>query len=172
MTRQFVWTRKVVGLLALLVMTSALPARAANDGPAGQAGVGIDVGGMYNGLHGVYALDKNIQVGAHLGMGLMSASGFSVSGLMFAPYARYQLGPVVGDLVPFGQLQFAVFGGGYYGYLSTTVSALSFSGGLTYNVSPSFVVSGRVELVQLFFSGGTAVSLGVMTPTLSAEWFF
>ena len=166
---RYVWMCLIVGLIT---MGTASSATAATAGPAGQPGVGIDVGGMYNGFHGVYALDEHLQVGAHFGMGLISASGASVSGLMVAPYGRYNLGPVIGELSPFMQAQFAVFGGGYYGYMSSTVSALSLSGGFSYNVSPVFVVSGRVEVVQLFFAGGTALTLGVLTPTLSAEWFF
>lgn len=149
-------------------------ASAQSGAPSGQLGVGLDIGSTSLGVRVTYALNPNIQLGAQFGAGLYAGGGASAGAIVLGPYGRLLVNPI-GKVTPFVEAQLVIIGGGA-GYSGTVYSSSSaglvMGGGFAFYPSQNFGVSGRLDLLQVFFSDPMVFGIGLLTPSVTAEFYF
>ncbi len=154
------------------------------------AGAG-SLGGELVGGHLLFSVERNIHVGAQIGLSLTNQSGNSarratrpVFNWSFSPYTKVFL-PVRGSINPFfiGQLVVQKSGLAYeipdeefgvsYDFESTSSisTSLYFGGGAEYFVSKSFGLFGYVGLLDIDLDNGSR-QIGILGPRVGIEWLF
>jgi hypothetical protein len=147
--------------LAITVLAGSPAHAQTNDPPSNQFGLGFYVGsGGVGGLDGVYAINKNVQVGTIFNLGV-SSPGFTT--FQLSPFFRYQFHSTVSPFL----------GGGFSILVSNgqTFAGLFLGGGLAYYFATHFGIHTDVDIIAVRFSP-SLINFGWTTVRIGGEWYF
>ena len=147
--------------LAITILAVSSAHAQKNDPPSGQFGLGLYVGSEGGGgLDGVYAINKNIQVGTVFDLGVSSPGSTTFE---LAPFFRYQFTSTVS---PFFQGGFSIVVAN-----SQTEAGLFLGGGIAYYLGTHFGIVTDFNLLTVIFSP-SFINFGWANARVGGIWFF